>query len=43
VSSNLVDWVTLPGTLTLTNGLLQLQDSYATDAPMRFYRIIETW
>jgi len=43
VSSNLVDWVTLPGTLTLTNGLLQLQDSYVTDAPMRFYRIIETW
>jgi hypothetical protein len=43
VSSNLVDWVTLPGALTLSNGSLQLLDSGATNAPMRYYRILETW
>jgi hypothetical protein len=43
VSSNLVDWVTLPGALTLQDGMLQLQDSNAANAPMRYYRIIETW
>jgi hypothetical protein len=43
VSSNLVDWVSLPGTLTLTNGQLQLQDTDATNAPTRYYRIVETW
>jgi alpha-tubulin suppressor-like RCC1 family protein len=43
VSSNLVDWVTLPGALTLQNGVLQLQDSGATNAPLRYYRIVETW
>jgi hypothetical protein len=42
-SSNLVDWVSLPGTLTLTNGLLQLQDTDSTNAARRFYRIVETW
>jgi len=43
VSSNLVDWVTLPGALTLTDGMLQLQDSGGTNAPMRYYRILEMW
>jgi hypothetical protein len=43
VSSNLVDWVILPGALTLQDGMLQLQDSNATNAPTRYYRIIETW
>jgi len=42
-SSNLVDWVTLPGALTLQGGMLQLQDSGATNAPLRYYRIVETW
>jgi immunoglobulin I-set domain protein/Ig-like domain-containing protein/VCBS repeat protein len=42
-SSNLIDWVPLPGMLTLTNGLLQLEDSDATNASTRFYRIVETW
>jgi hypothetical protein len=41
VSSNLVNWVPLPGALTLTNGLLQLHDSGSTNHPYQFYRIIE--
>jgi hypothetical protein len=40
-STNLVDWVNLPGALTLTNGVLQLQDTNWTSLPARFYRIIE--
>ena len=43
VTSNLVDWVTLPGALTIQDGMLQLQDSNAANAPMRYYRIIESW
>jgi len=43
VSSNLTKWVTLPGSLTLTNGALQFRDSGATNGPFRFYRIIENW
>jgi len=43
VSSNLLDWVTLPGALTLQDGVLQLQDSGATNAPLRYYRIVESW
>jgi alpha-tubulin suppressor-like RCC1 family protein len=42
-SSNLVDWVTLPNALTLQDGRLQLQDSNATNAPTRYYRLLETW
>lgn len=42
-STNLVDWVTLPNALTLTNGVLQIQYPAATIAPDRFYRIVETW
>jgi len=42
-SSNLVNWVTLPGSLTLTNGVLRLQDPGWTNQPLRFYRIIENW
>jgi hypothetical protein len=41
VSTNLVDWVALPDSLTLTNGLLLLRDSYSTNYPARFYRILE--
>ena len=43
VSSNLVDWVTIPGALTLTDGMLQMQDPGATNAPTRYYRILENW
>ena len=41
VSANLVDWVTLPAGLSLTNGTLQLQDNDRTNSPSRFYRIVE--
>jgi alpha-tubulin suppressor-like RCC1 family protein len=39
-STNLVDWVTLPNALSLTNGMLQLQDS-GSNYTTRYYRIIE--
>ena len=40
-STNLVDWATLTNALTLTNGVIQLQDPAATNSPNRFYRILE--
>ena len=40
-STNLVNWVTLSNGLSLTNGMLQLQDSGQTNYPARYYRIIE--
>jgi hypothetical protein len=40
-STNLRDWITLPGTCTLTNGLLQIHDASCTNLPQRFYRIVE--
>jgi len=40
-SSNLISWTTLPGSLSLTNGTLLLQDDSRTNAPARFYRILE--
>ena len=40
-STNLADWVTLPGSLSLTNGMLELQDSSGTNWPARFYRLLE--
>jgi hypothetical protein len=43
VSTNLVDWIPLPGALTLTNGLLQLQDPDSASYRTRFYRIVESW
>ena len=43
VSSNLVDWVTLPGALTLQGGMLQLHDSGSANASLRYYRIVESW
>ena len=39
-STNLVNWNTLPGALTLTNSSLRFYDA-TTNGPMRFYRIIE--
>jgi len=43
VSTNLVDWIPLPGALTLVNGQLQLQDPAAIGSAARFYRIVENW
>jgi hypothetical protein len=40
-STNLVDWLTLPGALSLTNGQLLLRDAAQTNHPARFYRILE--
>ncbi|HZL77651.1 MAG TPA: hypothetical protein VFC17_02280, partial [Candidatus Limnocylindrales bacterium] len=40
-STNLVNWVTLPNALSLTNGLLQLQDSGQSNFTARYYRLIE--
>jgi hypothetical protein len=40
-STNLVNWVTLPGALSLTNGMLQLRDGTRTNYTARYYRIIE--
>jgi len=42
-STNLTDWTTLSNALILTNGVLRLQDPASTNAPARFYRIIENW
>ncbi len=38
---NLVDWVTLPNALSLTNGMLQLQDSSQSNYNARYYRLVE--
>ncbi len=40
-SSDLVNWVTLPNALSLTNGTLQLQDGARTNYTTRYYRIVE--
>jgi len=40
-STDLVNWVTLTNALSLTNGMLQLQDNGGTNWPARFYRILE--
>lgn len=40
-STDLVNWVTLPNALSLTNGTLQLSDSSRTNYAARYYRIIE--
>ncbi len=41
ISTNLLDWFTLPNELTLSNGLLFLHDSDSTNSPARFYRVLE--
>ena len=33
----------LPGALTVTNGMLLLQDTNAPNVPYQYYRIIESW
>ena len=40
-TTDLVNWTTLPNALSLTNGMLQLNDSTRTNFTTRFYRIIE--
>jgi alpha-tubulin suppressor-like RCC1 family protein len=40
-STNLVNWVTLPNALSLTNGMLLLLDPPQTNSPARYYRILE--
>ena len=42
-SSNLVDWWPVLTSMTVTNGVLQFNDMDATNAPTRFYRVIEGW
>jgi hypothetical protein len=39
-STDLVNWVTLPGALSLTNGMLLLQDN-ETNFGTRYYRLVE--
>ncbi len=41
VSTNLINWTTLSNSLTVSNGVLFLQDSGSANSPARFYRIIE--
>ena len=40
-SSDLTNWETLPDALSITNGRLQLQDTWRTNFSTRFYRIVE--
>jgi hypothetical protein len=39
-SSNLIDWMMLTNGLTLTNGSALLNDPSASNAPVRFYRLL---
>jgi alpha-tubulin suppressor-like RCC1 family protein len=41
-STNLIDWTPLTNALTLSNGLLFIRDTSASNYPARFYRIVET-
>ena len=40
-STNLISWVRLTNSLSLTNGQLRLWDCDSTNLPQRFYRIVE--
>lgn len=40
-STNLLQWQTLPGVLSVTNGSLLLRDPVAGQWPQRFYRVVE--
>ena len=42
-SSNLIDWLPVTAPLSISNGLMQLNDTDSTNATMRFYRVIEGW
>ncbi|EEF60000.1 immunoglobulin domain-containing protein [Pedosphaera parvula] len=41
VSSDLITWMPLTNCLSITNGMLLLQDTDATNNPQRFYRVVE--
>jgi hypothetical protein len=41
-STNMINWTTLTNTLSITNGMLLMQDSW-TNAPLRYYRVQETY
>ncbi|HSU54226.1 MAG TPA: hypothetical protein VLT36_09225 [Candidatus Dormibacteraeota bacterium] len=41
-STNLTDWTVLTNTLSLTNGMVVLEDAW-TNAPTRYYRVSETY
>lgn len=42
VSADLIHWATLPNNvLTVSNGVVQVQDPAATNAPARFYRLVQ--
>ncbi len=41
VSTNLINWDTLPIQLTFTNGTIRLCDTVTTNYPTRFYRLIQ--
>ena len=41
VSPNLLDWATLANSLSVSNGLLILQDNNSANQTVRFYRIIQ--
>ena len=41
VSPNLLDWTTLANSLSVSNGLLILQDNNSANQTVRFYRIIQ--
>jgi hypothetical protein len=40
-SSNLVEWTSLTNVLSLTNGMLLIQDPRQSNYPARFYRLFE--
>ena len=40
-STDLANWVTLPNALSLTNGILLLQDGTQSNNPARVYRLLE--
>jgi hypothetical protein len=42
-SSNLIDWLPISASLSVTNGVMQFNDVDATNNPMRFYRILENY
>jgi hypothetical protein len=42
-SSNLLDWLPINSSLSLSNGQIIFIDTEATNSPQRFYRILENW
>jgi hypothetical protein len=42
-STNLFNWAPIPAVVTLTNGLLLLEDTNVGHLPARFYRVVEDW